>query len=52
MDEVKNLDHKRVCDISNDQKTVEIHKKNCITRITVNSNGTLNIINERIDTNT
>jgi hypothetical protein len=43
MSEVKNLDGKRVCDITIDQKVIEIGKKNCITRITANPDGTLNI---------
>jgi len=48
MNELQNFDHKRVCDISNDQKIVEIRRKDCITRITANPDGTLNISNERI----
>jgi len=48
MNEVTNLDDKRVCDISTDAKTVEIRRKNCITRITANPNGSLNVIHERL----
>ena len=47
MKEVTNLDQKRVCDISTDAKIVEIRKKDCITRITANSDGTLSITHER-----
>lgn len=43
-----NLDHKRVCDISTDLKVVEIRKKDCITTITANPDGTLNIAHKRI----
>lgn len=48
MSEVHNLDLKRVCDISDDRKVVEIRKKDCITRIVSNSDGTLKVTNERI----
>jgi len=48
MHEVQNLDKKRVCDMSADARTIEIRKKDCITRITSNPNGTLNITHERI----
>lgn len=43
-----NLDHKRVCDISTDLKVVEIRKKDCITTITANPDGTLSITHERV----
>lgn len=46
--EVNNLDQKRVCDISNDQRFVEIRKKDCLTRIAANPDGTLTITQERI----
>ena len=42
-----NPDHKRVCDISADAKVVEIRKRDCVTRIRANSDGTLKIIHER-----
>lgn len=48
MNEVQNLDCKRICDISNDAKVVEIRKKDCITRIQANPNGTLSITHERV----
>lgn len=46
--EVKNLDYKRVCDVSTDKRVVEILKKDCITKIVANPNGTLNITHKRI----
>lgn len=48
MEPVKNLNDKRVCDISNDRKVVEIVQKGYITRITANADGTLNIENSII----
>lgn len=48
MNEIKNLDKKRVCDMSVDARVIEIRKKDCLTRITANPNGTLNITHERI----
>jgi hypothetical protein len=48
VNEVQNLDKKRVCDISADGTVVEIRRKDCVTRITANPDGTLNITQERI----
>ncbi|MBS4007140.1 MAG: hypothetical protein KGZ45_01765 [Clostridium sp.] len=48
MKEVRNLDDKRVCDISSDSKVAEIAKKDCITRIRAKPDGTLQITHERI----
>lgn len=45
MEPVKNLNHKRVCDISSDRKVVEIVQKGCLTRITANPDGTLKVEN-------
>lgn len=45
MDEFRNNNGKRVCDISTDKRIVEIRQKDCITRITANSDGTLKIEN-------
>lgn len=45
--EVNNLDHKRICDISDDRKFVIIRKKDCLTRIYANPDGTLVVIHER-----
>lgn len=47
MNEVTNLDRKRVCDISTDGKVIEIRKKDCVTRIMANPDGTLNVTQER-----
>lgn len=49
MNEVANLDHKRVCDISTDNKVIEIRKKGCVTIITANKDWTLNIVQVRIE---
>lgn len=45
MEPVKNLNNKRICDISHDRKVVEIVQKGCLTRITANSDGTLKVEN-------
>lgn len=47
MKEVINLDSKRVCDQSIDKRIIEIRRKDCVTRITANSDGTLNVTQER-----
>lgn len=43
MNKVCNLNNKRVCDLSSDRRVIEIKQKNCLTRITANPDGTLNI---------
>ena len=45
MEPEKNLNDKRVCDISHDRKVVEIVQKGCLTRITANLDGTLKVEN-------
>lgn len=45
MEPVKNLNDKRVCDISHDHKVLEIVQKGCLTRITANPDGTLKVEN-------
>jgi hypothetical protein len=45
MEEFRNLNGKRVCDHSKDNRIVEIHQKGCVTRITANPDGTLKIEN-------
>jgi Ethanolamine utilization protein EutJ (predicted chaperonin) len=47
MTEVTNLDNKRVCDISADSTVIEIRRKGCVTIITANPDGTLNVTQER-----
>lgn len=41
--EIRNLNDKLVCTLSEDNKTVIIKKGNCETIITANSDGTLDI---------
>ena len=43
MEQVKNLDDKRVCD-----KSIVIRKKDCITRITANADRTLKATHEYV----
>lgn len=43
MVEVRNLDQKRVCDISEDRMHIVISKKNCKTIISVAQDGTLKV---------
>ena len=45
IEEVRNSNGKRVCDISSDRRVVIIAQKGCITRITANPDGTLSIEN-------
>ena len=45
MDEIRNLKGKRICDMSKDHKFIEIKINGCLTRITANEDGTLNIKN-------
>lgn len=46
IEEVRNSNGKRVCDISADKRVVVISLKGCITRITANPDGTLRIEND------
>lgn len=46
MYKITNLDNKRVCDCSNDYKTIVIRRKDCITIIHVD--GKIKIENTRI----
>lgn len=43
MSVIKNLDNKRVCDISADNRTATIKIKNCATIIKANPDGTLKV---------
>lgn len=45
IEEVRNLNGKRVCDASLDKRVIEIVQKGCLTRITANPDGTLKIEN-------
>ncbi|MBR0162489.1 MAG: hypothetical protein IJQ02_14570, partial [Oscillospiraceae bacterium] len=46
MSQIRNLDNKRVLDLSDDGRMAVILKGGCITIITVNPDGTLHITNE------
>jgi hypothetical protein len=46
MEEVRNINNKRICDISKDKKVIEICLKGCLTIITANPDGTLNITHQ------
>jgi len=48
MTEVRNLNKKRIGDVSKDIRVFEIQIKDCVTKITANADGTLNIMHERI----
>ena len=41
MEQVKDLNNKRVLDISEDRKTAEIRRGDCVTRIRAKPDGTL-----------
>lgn len=47
MNEVRNLNNKRVGDVSVDKRVFEIQIKDCVTRITANPDETLSIAQER-----
>lgn len=46
MKKITNLDNKRVCDCSDDGKTILIRKKNCLTIIHIE--GKIRVENQRI----
>ena len=48
MNEVRNINKKRVGDVSMDKRIFEIQLKDCITRIIARPDGTLHITHERI----
>ncbi len=43
MAQVKDLNRKRVCDLSDDRKTVYIRRGDCITEVRAEKDGTLSI---------
>lgn len=49
MEQILNLNYKRVLDLSDDKRTAVIRKNGCITIITSNSDGTLHITQQRAD---
>lgn len=48
MSEVRNLNKKRVGDVSKDNRVFEINIKGCVTRITANPDGTLSVSHEQV----
>ncbi len=47
MTQVKDLNHKRVCDISDDGKVAYIRRGDCVTKITADKDGNLKISHEK-----
>ena len=45
MEIIKNLNGKRVCDRSEDGRVIQIVQRGCMTLITANPDGTLNVEN-------
>ena len=48
MEQVRNLDGKLVCNIQQESGAIEIVKKDCVTRINFNPDGTFQVSHERI----
>ena len=48
MKEIRNFAKKRVCDVSDDYKVIEIRYKDCITRITAKPDCTLKIEQKQV----
>ena len=49
MNQVLDLNNKRVFDISDDKKTLELSQKNCITTVSANPDGTFNISHKKVN---
>lgn len=47
MNQVINLNNKRIFDLSEDKRVAEIRKGDCLTRIRANQDGTLDITHLR-----
>ena len=47
MKQIKDLNNKRICDISEDRKALYIRRGNCVTTVTAGEDGKLNIKSER-----
>lgn len=47
MTQVKDLNRKRVCDISDDGKSAYIRRGDCITKITADTDGNLKVTYEK-----
>ena len=43
MTQVKDMNKKRVCDLSDDRKTVYIRRGDCVTEIRAEKDGTLSV---------
>ena len=43
MKQIKDLNNKRVCDLSEDRKVAYVRRGNCMTRISVEEDGSLKI---------
>ncbi len=43
MKQVKDLNKKRVCDISDDRRTVFIRRGDCVTEVSAETDGTLSV---------
>ena len=50
MKQIKDLNNKRVCDLSDDKKTAEIRRGDCVTVIKAKPDGTLDITHRKQDT--
>ena len=48
MKQVKDLNKKRVCDLSEDEKIAYIRRGNCITKISVGEDGKLKVSSEKV----
>ena len=48
MKQVRDLNRKRVCDISDDRKTVYIRRGDCITEVRADENGTLSVKSKKV----
>ena len=49
MEEVKNLDRKRVFDKRKDNKLIRLKRQHCVTTITANADLTLNISHQYVN---
>ena len=49
MNQVLDLNNKRVFDISDDKKIIELRLKNCITTVSTNPDGTFNISHKKVN---
>lgn len=52
MTEIRNLDNKRIGDKSSDNRRIFIRRKNCVTIIQANTDGTMLVLQRRLKQNT